>query len=262
MVWQMAEAFEEAQDAIADQNYETAKGQASTAANLARALLPTGSVPADELQVAIKSAGEVWTLAHDAAGKTGRASGGDMNAPIVDQYELPHSNNGAFCGIATMIMMLRANQIEQGSGTADLNELARQVYHPGQGTSGAQMAGVLRDRGLEGSTYTTTGTRSKLVETLDQGQTVPFGVEHSEGTIMRLEGGSSSRYRSAKVGDSHYHKFGASGHWVLVVRYEGKAEAPTGFIVNDPDLGGELRCTPEQLDAMGVGSGNYWMVHQ
>ena len=48
----------------------------------------------------------------------------------------------------------------------------------------------------------------------------------------------------------------------LVTRYEGQPEAPTAFLVNDPDLGGELRCTPKQLEAMGAGSGNLWMVHQ
>lgn len=47
---------------------------------------------------------------------------------------------------------------------------------------------------------------------------------------------------------------------MLVTGYEGKAEAPTAFLVNDPDLGGELRCTPEQIDNMGVGSGEFWMV--
>ena len=260
--WQIAAAFEQAQGAMAEQRYEAAKSHAANAATQARALLSTGAALADDLQLIISSAGETWTVANKAAEKAAKERRGGLDAPMLDQHEFNHWNNGAFCGLATMIMMMRANNISQGSGTSDLNALASQVYHPNQGTSGAQMASVLRSRGLEDSSYTTTGTHSQLVASLDKGQTVPFGVMHCEGSITKLEGGSSQRYPSARVGDQHYKKFGRSGHWLLVTRYEGKAEAPTAFIVNDPDLGGELRCTPSQLDAMGLGSGAYWMVHQ
>ena len=186
----------------------------------------------------------------------------NSSVPIIDQHELDHGNNGAFCGLATMIMMLRGNGIEQGSDHASLNQLADRVYHPGQGTSGAQMAQVLREKGLEDSSYTTTGGMSGVTSSLDKGQTVPFGVVHAEGTVTKLEGGSSERYPSTKVGDEHYHKFGGSGHWLLITRYEGKPEAPSVFYVNDPDLGGELRCTRAQIEAMGAGNGNFWMVQQ
>ena len=262
LIWQMADALDQAQDAIQDESYSSAQTYASKAANVGRSLLPTGSIDPGALQTAIDSAGKVWTTAKKGADSSRESQPNGGSIPVIDQHELDHWNNGAFCGIATMVMMMRANQISQGTSNADLNQLASQVYHPGQGTSGAQMAAVLRQRGLKDSQYTTTGTFQKLVQSLDKGQTVPFGVVRCEGTITRLEGGSSERYRSARVGDQHYRQFGASGHWVLVVRYEGKAEAPSAFIVNDPDLGGELRCTPGQLDSMGAKSGNYWMVHQ
>jgi hypothetical protein len=260
--WQMAAAFDLAQEAMADKNFEAAKSHATNAATQARALLSTDAASAGDLQLIIESAGQAWTVARKAAEKAAKEQRGGRDAPMIDQHEFNHAKSDVFCGIATMIMMLHSNGISQGSSKKDLSRLARQVYYPGKGTSGAQMASVLRDRGLKDSTYTTTGTHSRLIESLDKGQTVPFGVMHSEGTITKLEGGSSARYKGARVGDAHYKRFRGSGHWLLVTRYEGKAEAPTAFMVNDPDLGGELRCTPSQLDAMGQGSGAYWMVHQ
>lgn len=261
LVWQVAHAFEAAQDAMEKRRFEAAKTHASAAATHSRALLPTGAVPADDLDKAIASAGQAWTLAKKAADKAA-ASGAGRASPMVDQHELDHANRGAFCGLATMIMMLRGNGIAQGSDRASLNALASRVYHPGQGTSGAQMAAVLRDKGLTGSTYTTTGTRSRLIASLAGGQSVPLGVTHCAGTVTKLEGGRSARYPHRKVGDRHERRFGASGHWVLVTRFEGSPDKPTAFLVNDPDLGGELRCTPAQLDRMGEGSGAYWMVQQ
>ena len=50
--------------------------------------------------------------------------------------------------------------------------------------------------------------------------------------------------------------------WVLVTGYEGPRESPTHFIVNDPDMGGQLRATREQLARMGAGSGNFYQVTQ
>ena len=124
------------------------------------------------------------------------------------------------------------------------------------------MAGYLRKQGLKDSSFTTTGTTTQLVQSLQQGQTVPFGAVLTKGEVTKLEGGQSSRYPNRRVGDRHYRKFGGSGHWVLVTRFEGKPEKPTAFYVNDPDLGGELRCTPSELKSMGVASGEFWMVGQ
>lgn len=261
LVWQIADAFAQVAAAMEEERFEAAKGLAATAAQRSRALQASGAVDAADLDLAIESAGKSWTLAKKAADAAAKAGGG-RGAPMVDQHQLPHERNWAFCGVATLIMMLRANGIAQGSSTADLNGLADRVYHTGVGTSGADMAGVLRDRGLKDSTYTTTGTTGTLLESLDAGQPVPFGVTRVEGVVTKLEGGASQRYAHRRVGDTHSRAFPGSGHWVLVVGYEGKAERPTAFVVNDPDLGGELRCTPAQLDRMGEGSGSFWMVHQ
>ena len=80
------------------------------------------------------------------------------------------------------------------------------------------------------------------------------------GTITKLEGGSSSRYPAKRVGQRHYKTFRGSGHWVLVTRFEGTPDRPTAFLVNDPDLGGEVRCTPDQLSSMGEGNGQMWTI--
>ncbi len=261
VVWQVADGFAQATLAMREKRYDAAKGHAARAAARSRGLLSLGTLDSDDLNEAIRSAGQVWTLAQQSADKAAQEKKG-RDVPMVDQHQLPHERNWAFCGVATLIMMLRANGLRQGSARTDLNSLASRVYHTGVGTSGADMAGVLRERGLKDSTYTTTGGTAKLLDSLDKGQPVPFGVTSVEGVVTKLEGGSSHRYTDRRVGDTHHRKFGGSGHWVLVVRYEGAPDKPTAFYVNDPDLGGELRCTPAQLDRMGEGSGNYWMVHQ
>ena len=261
LVWRVATAFEQTTAAMADKRYDAAKNHAAEAGSGARALLALGGLDATDVDRSIQSAGQAWTLAKQAADKAAAEQTG-REVPIVDQHQLSHDRNWAFCGVATLIMMLRANGIKQGSSTGELNGLADRVYHTGKGTSGADMAGVLRERGLKDSTYTTTGGTGALLQSLDKGQPVPFGVMSVQGVVTKLEGGSSHRYSGRRVGDSHTRQFQGSGHWVLVVRYEGKQDAPTAFYVNDPDLGGELRCTPAQLDDMGMGNGNYWMVHQ
>jgi len=260
IVWQVADAFEAAHTAMTDKDYAGAKGHASRAANRARALGASGELDAEDIQAAVDAAGKTWTLA-DKAAAAARGKGG-RDAPMLDQHELDHWNRGAFCGLATLIMMLRANGQRQGSDTASLNGLASEVYVPRKGSSGADMAGLLRERGLSGSTFTTSGTTAHVLDTLDQGQTVPFGVVLTEGTVTKLEGGASTRYPHRRVGDVHFRQFGPSGHWVLITRYEGPREKPTAYRVNDPDLGGEMRCTPDQLARMGGGSGAFYAIHQ
>ena len=95
------------------------------------------------------------------------------------------------------------------------------------------MAQRLRENGISNAEYTTTGTLSQIISTLDKGQPVPLGVMHSEGTIVELPSGGSSRYPYLRVGDNHYKKFGGSGHWLLVVGYEGDKENPSAFLFND-----------------------------
>ena len=248
------QTLDKAQDAMAEKRFEAAKGHATHAAAQSRALLPTGAVEADDLQLAITSAGQAWELARTAAEQAVKDRRG-RPTEMMDQHQLPHWNNGAFCGIAVMIMMLRANGMEQGSSTADLDALARRVYISGKGTSGSAMSGVLRERGIQDSRFTTTGTQATLIQSLEKGQTVPFGVTSVEGTVTKLEGGSSHRY-NRRVGDPHQRKFRGAGHWVLVTGYEGTPERPTAFFVNDP-IRRELRCTPMQISRMGEGSGSF-----
>lgn len=259
IAWQIAAAFESSQDAMEARDFSSAQVHAARAADRARSLRNEAPAYNEDLTRIVDSAGTAWSLAEETkktAGGTGRT------APLVDQHQLDHWNRGAFCGIATMIMILRANGIEQESDTTSLDALASRVYHPGQGTSGQQMAGVLRERGLKGSAFTTQGTRGEVLETLAGGQALPLGVVRVEGTVMQLEGGASERYAFRRVGDHHEREFPGSGHWVLVTGFEGSRDKPTAFHVNDPDLGGTLRCTPAQLDSMGAGSGSFWMVHQ
>ena len=183
-------------------------------------------------------------------------------APMLDQHEFDHGNSGAFCGIATTAMMLQANGKDAGTSHADLNEYARAMYFPGQGTSGTAMAAYLRKQGLQNSNYRTDGSRTRLVESLQTGQPVPLGVVMVQGEVTRLKGGSSERYPHRKVGDRHHKTFPGSGHWVLVTRFEGRPDKPAAFYVNDPDLGGQLKVTPAELTKMAAGEGQYWMVEQ
>ena len=258
LVWQVASAFDLAQDAMGEKRFDEAKSHASTAGSQARALVLTGAVDAEDLNLAIESAGKAYNLAKQAADQARSGSGRD--APIVDQHEFDHGSGGVFCGIATMIMMLRANGIDQGSSRADLNALASQVYTPGRGSSGALMAKTMESKGIKDLDFALDGNLRKLTDALSKGQTVPFGVMSVSGTITKLEGGSSKRYPGKRVGERYYRAFQGSGHWVLVTRFEGDAKDPKAFLVNDPDLGGELRCTPQQIASMGEGNGNFWMI--
>jgi len=186
-----------------------------------------------------------------------------LASPMLDQHEFGHWNDGAFCGLATMVMMMQANGLERGTSHADLEHYASRIYNKDAGgTSGAAMATYLRNEGMDQSSFTTTGNANRLVKSLQSGQPVPLGVVKMKGEITRLKGGSSERYPYLKVGDRHEKRFGNSGHWVLVTRFEGKAESPTAYYVNDPDVGGELKCTPAEISEIAAGEGNYWMVEQ
>ena len=136
------------------------------------------------------------------------------------------------------------------------------MYILNKGTDVKLMAAALRKRGLGNSEGTYTGTFSQLMSTLDAGQPVPFGISHMTGTIVKMNSNGSSQYGNKRVGDRHNARYGNSGHWVLVVGYEGTKEAPTHFIINDPDLGGQVRATKSELEKMGVGNGQFYQVYQ
>ena len=186
-----------------------------------------------------------------------------LKSPMLDQHEFGHWNDGSFCGLATMVMMMQANGLEGGTSISELDQYASKIYNKDAGgTSGTAMAQYLAGEGLADSSFTTQGTTTRLIRSLQAGQPVPFGVLHIKGEVTRLKGGSSQRYPNLKVGERHEHRFGESGHWVLVTRFEGKADNPTAYYLNDPDMGGELKCTPAELEAIGEGDGKYWMIEQ
>ena len=258
-IWTVSSSLKKAQDALSEDSFSEAKSHASLAADISRKLQIQGGVSADDADRIIKASGGFWTIADQSE----KESKGSADVGPVDQHQMNHERNWAFCGIATMLMVLRANGKNPPSQSrADVQRLAEGIYFTGSGTSGAGMAQRLRDNGISNAEYTTTGTLSQIISTLDKGQPVPLGVMHSEGTIVELPSGGSSRYPYLRVGDNHYKKFGGSGHWLLVVGYEGDKENPSSFLFNDPDVGGKLRTSKDGLASMGVGNGNMWMVRQ
>ena len=124
------------------------------------------------------------------------------------------------------------------------------------------MGKLMKKRGFDSAVATRRGGMDALLDTLDKGQPVPFGVAHTKGTIIKLNSGGSKRYPGSRVGDFHARTFGIAGHWVLVTGYEGSRENPTHFIVNDPDLGGQLRITKAALTRMGVREGQFYQITQ
>ena len=267
-IWTISDRLTKTQDALAKKDYAQAKSLSNEAANLCRTLKSQGAIDMNKADQIIQSAGGYWSMA-DQAEKEANASGantGDANTntPIVDQHRLNHERNWAFCGIASMLMVLEANGQNPSANTREeIQAWANGIYVTGSGTSGSGMAQRLRENGIQDASFTSSGTTSQMVATLDKGQPVPLGVLHVEGTVVKLLEGRSKRYSNRRVGDSHYRDFSAgSGHWVVVTGYEGEKENPTHFLVNDPDLGGTLRVSRAGLEAMGVGNGNMWAVHQ
>ena len=270
-VWTVADSFQQIQKAIASQSMSSIQGLASHAADLTRALIGAGQISANDGQRILDSAGGYWNLAKQSttigaggSGASGGASGGAANkaknSEVVEQHKLPSSRNWAYCGIATTMMMLKANG--KNGNVGEMNQLVSEMYHSGDGTDVDGMASALRKRGLNKAQSTRSGTFTQLISTLKAGQPVPFGITHSTGTIVKMNSNKSKHYAHYRPGDRHYRKFGSSGHWVLVVGFEGSAEKPTHFIINDPDLGGQLRATKSELESMGVGNGQFFQVYQ
>ena len=260
-IWNVSDSLRKAQEALSQENFSAAKGHASTAADISRKLQAQGVVVSDDANNIIEASGGFWTIA-DSAEKENKAKGAS-DTPLIDQHRLNHERNWAFCGIASMIMVLKANGKNPPTQTrADIQKLAQGIYITGTGTSGAGMAQRLRDNGLSNAEYTTTGTIDQIVATLDKGQPVPLGVTHSEGTVVELGQGGSKRYSHLRVGDKHYKTFSGSGHWLVVTSYEGDSKNPSSFTFHDPDVGGKLEVSRSGLASMAEGSGNMWMVTQ
>lgn len=185
-----------------------------------------------------------------------------QKTPVIDQYGLDHERNWAFCGIASLLSVLEGEGLSvEDTSRQGLEAIARQIYTPGAGTSGSAMAQFMTDKGLD-ATFTTNGSVTDLVSSLDAGAAVPMGVVSLEGDVQSIPDGKSTRYAGLEEGQSHQKQFGSSGHWVTVVGYEGDAKNPSAYIVNDPDTGAQLKMSPQQLEtsaAASEGTG-IWMV--
>lgn len=271
-IWTIANAFIEIQQMVVSESMTGLKEKASLIGDVTRALIGAQALDADAAERVIQAAGGYWTMANEASKAAATSSNGSgdsaakraSNSETIEQHRLPTSRGWAYCGIATSMMLLHAN----GKGNpdqrqAEMNELVSEMYISGSGSSVTEMAKSMRKRGLDKATATTSGTFSQLIQTLDSGQPVPFGIAHVKGTVVKMNQSVSSKYNShLKAGDPYERGFGASGHWVLVVGYEGSPENPTHFIYNDPDLGGQLKSNKADFERMGVGNGQFFQVYQ
>ena len=271
-IWTIANAFVEIHQMVISESMTGLKEKAGLIGDVTRSLIGAQALDADAAERVIQAAGGYWTMAEEAAKAAATSSNGNgdsaleraSNSETIEQHRLPTSRGWAYCGIATSMMLLHAN----GKGNpeqrqAEMNELVSEMYIPGSGSSVVAMAQAMRKRGLDKATGTTSGTFSQLMQTLESGQPVPFGVEYVKGTVVKMNQSVPSKYNShLKAGDPYERRFGQLGHWVLVVGYEGSPENPTHFIYNDPDLGGQLKTTRSDLERMGVGNGQFFQVYQ
>jgi peptidoglycan hydrolase-like protein with peptidoglycan-binding domain len=194
-----------------------------------------------------------------AALKSGRPAGGGK-APIIDQYDLDHPYADGFCGIATMMMTLQANGIKANPRSQrELSAFSSGVYTRGQGSSGAAMAGRMRDQGLKNAAFTTGGRFEQVVAQLAAGKPVPMGWVAMTGTVVKLPK-ASNRYPHLRVGSRHAHTYGQSGHWSPIVGFEGDAKNPSHFLVNDSDSGAQLKMTRAEVLENADAKSGLWMI--
>lgn len=183
-----------------------------------------------------------------------------LNVPLVDQYAMNSPNRGGYCGVASTMMAIAGKTGKLPVDIHDaaaLKEFGDQMYLPGQGSSGALMAQTMREQGLP-ARYTTTGSQADIVKSLQAGQAVPLGIASISGTVR--EDVQSERYGALSAGDAHSHTYGPAGHWIAVTGFEGPAENPSAFLVNDPDTGAKLRMTPAEIQRAAEGDGNMWLI--
>lgn len=182
------------------------------------------------------------------------------NVPMIDQHRLPAARNWAYCGVATVGMALaEAGKPVNLQDPSTLSAVAGRIYTEGSGTSGSAMAALMRDKGIRDASFTQGGSVSQIVARLQAGSTVPMGVVSLSGVVVSLPQ-PSARYPSLKVGDRHQRTYGASGHWVLVVGFEGDPKKPTSFLINDPDSGAKIRMSRSELETASLASQGIWMV--
>lgn len=268
-IWTVAQTFSEIQLLLKDRQYNQVQYKSKNSADQTRVLVAEGHISREVGDKVLNIAGGYWTMANKLLIETGpsdraqegTAAGHAQNSETIDQHRLNHPRNYAYCGVATMMMLFEANG-ESANNTREMNRIASQIYIKDSGSDVGMMGQLMRNRGYSSAKATRNGGMEGLLNTLDKGQPVPFGVTRSEGTIIKMNAGGSERYPGARVGDHHAKQFGVGGHWVLVVGYEGTRENPTHFIVNDPDLGGQLRTEKTRLTRMGVGEGQFYQITQ
>jgi predicted chitinase len=269
LMWQMTDAFSAAYLKAKADDWAGVQEATHRAAQRARELRDAGLLPANRVQDFVDAMGERWTEARkqlDGAkggGKGGATGAGGAGAtPIVDQHRMNHERNWAFCGIATLLMTLEGNGKDPGVDVgrrADLAGFASGIYVPGAGSSGAGMAARMREYGLGDASFSTGGRVSELTAMLAAGKPVPVGFVSMGGTVQDLPQ-ASARYGGLREGDRHAHTFGASGHWATVVGFEGPVDAPTHFLVNDPDTGAQLRMTRAELERHTAAHEGIWRI--
>ena len=263
-VWTIANTFSGIQQSIAQEKMDGVKEKSAFAGEQIRAVMGTGQVSQESAEKLLKSAGGYWTLADKEAKEntSANASGAAekaLNSETVEQHHMPTNRPGAHCGIATALMLLQAN----GKGDmGDANQLVSEMYILGDGTDVDLMGQALRKRGLKNAESTRSGTWTQLMDTLKKGQPVPFGVNYSVGTVVKMNSRPSKYYSHLRPGDRYEDSFPGAGHWILVVGFEGSVENPTHFLYNDPNLGGQVRASKAELEKMGVGNGQFWQVTQ
>ncbi len=185
------------------------------------------------------------------------------SAPIIDQYRMNNQYNGGFCGIATLLSTLEAMGAKPNvdiRNEAQLERFSRGIYTPGQGSSGAAMAEKMRSFGRQNATFTTSGSFDQLMKNLVKGEPVPVGFVSMGGTVVAAPKASVRYGSAAAVGRTHFHKFGASGHWATVVGFEGDPKSPTHLLVNDSDTGARLRMTRAEFERHSDARTGIWMI--
>ena len=183
-------------------------------------------------------------------------------SPIIDQHRMNHEYKGAFCGIATLLITIEGMGKDHGidiNNRAQLERFSEGIYTPGAGSSGVQMAARMREFGMKNASFTTGGSISTIMSSLVAGKPVPVGVVSMGGEVVDNPK-ASARYGKLDKGDRHFKQFGASGHWVTVVGFEGDAKNPTHFLVNDPDTGAQLRLTKAELERHSAAHEGIWMI--
>ena len=262
-LWTIANGFSEIQKIIAQETMTGVKDKAALIGRLARSLADSRTVSQEDVDRVLTSAGGYWQLA-DKDEKQSKSNGTGaaataQNAETVEQYKMGTGRTWAHCGIATSLMLLQANDL---GSMEDANDLVSEMYIHGSGTDVDLMAKSLRKRGLDSAQSTRNGTWGPLIATLQKGQPVPFGVTHCVGEIVKMNSTPSKYFAHKNPGDRYSDDFPGSGHWILVVGFEGTPENPSHFLYNDPHLGGQVRVTKSELEKMGVGSGNFFQITQ